>query len=208
MNARPIEMPIDEWKDCRRGETAWILGSGPSLDEMDPNIVGVNVFALNLTILMRYWRYSWWICRDGRCFGKWFGSDRDMGEDRRDVDTLFTDFAGFKRARSINITNRMLRQIVNTQQRFFTGDTVLVYALQVADYMGFSEIILAGIDLCDPGGSMYAKEIDWQHKGTISARPGRFRKMRREVQQVSTSINARVLTVSPHLEDIFEKARI
>ncbi len=68
----PIELEIQHWKDCYKGETAWILGSGPSLDELNPSKVrGAYSFALNLTILMEDYRQSWWVCRDGRCMMKW-----------------------------------------------------------------------------------------------------------------------------------------
>jgi len=204
------ESSILSWKNCRKGETAWILGSGPSLDELDPSQVGENRFALNLTILMDKYRSSWWVCRDGRCMKKWIGSNRHkaIGEDRRQVDLLFTDKIGNDRIRSLKVNRKMIREIVNSGEQFRTGETVLVYALQVADYMGFSDIILAGIDLCDPEGVAYAEEINWQHHFTIKARAPRYKRMRKEVSYLSTALNARVRTVSPHLQDIFEKVDI
>jgi len=202
----PISMGISGWKGCRKRETAWILGSGPSLDEFDRSRLNDNVFALNLTILMAGLGESWWVCRDGRCFHKWLGSARAgaMRVDRRSVHTLITDHAGTARVEELQIGRDMIRRVVNTEMRFFTGETVLLYALQLVEFFGFSEVILAGVDLCDPGGATYAKEIDWQAKGTLGARPTRFKRMRKEVSQLVTTMNARVLTTSPHL-DIFEK---
>ncbi len=202
----PIDLSISSWKGCREGETAWILGSGPSLDELDRSRLNENVFALNLTILMGGLGESWWVCRDGRCFQKWLGSARTgaIGADRRSVHTLITDHAGTKRVEELQIGRNMIRRVVDTEMRFFTGETVLLYALQLAEFLGFAEVILAGVDLCDPGGATYAKEIDWQAKGTLDARPARFRRMRKEVAQLVSTMNARVLTTSPHL-DIFEK---
>lgn len=204
------QLEIQSWKDCRKGETAWILGSGPSLDELDPNVVSPNRFALNLTILMEDWRDSWWVCRDGRCLQKWLGSvhRKCFGEDRREVETLITDAVGARRIEKLDIGYDKIRRVVNTRKRFFTGETILVFALQVADYIGFSDIVLAGVDLCDPGGVAYAKEIDWQSKFTLQARGRRYKRMRDEVLHLSTTLNARVRTVSPHLEDIFERADV
>jgi len=210
MRQEPIELELQPWRDARKGETAWILGSGPSLDELDPAKVGPNRFALNLTILMEDYRDSWWVCRDGRCMQKWNLSHQRacIGEDRRRAHTLFTDGVGAKRVKQMAFPRRKVQRVVNCQKRFFTGETVLVFALQVADYLGFKEIILAGVDLKDPGGVAYAKEIDWQSKFTVRARLHRYKRMRQEVAQLSTAMNARVLTTSPHLEGIFERVDV
>jgi len=201
---------IAVWKDAYKGETAWILGSGPSLDELPPEKVGPHRFALNLTILIEAYRDSWWICRDGRAMKKWLYSNRSscIGEDRRYADTLFTDHAGTRRVTELDIGPEKLRRIVCTGQRFYTGETILVLALQIADYMGFSEIVLAGVDLLDPGGVAYAKEINWQSTFTAAARPARYNRMRRDVARLSTAMNAKVWTVSPHLADIFEEIKL
>lgn len=203
---RPREERVELYRNNFKGVKGWIIGSGPSLEHFDSSVIDSPMFALNLSILMSDYNSAMWICRDGRAMRKWLKSpgEKDLGEDRRNVGNLFTDHAGFTRTKDVGITENLVNTVVNSRRRFHTGETILVYALQVLDYLGFKEIILAGVDLCQPDGRLYAKEIEWQDHATLSARPAGFKRMRKQVSDISETLNAEVYTASSHTSDLFK----
>ncbi len=203
---KPLQEEIETLKGGSCGLTAWILGSGPSLDDMvDEPGHNVDCFALNLTVLMRKWKRCSWISRDGRALKQCRDKIRKDGN-KQQINLLFTDFAGTIRAYDLGFKQDELFQVFDTRKLFYTTETVLVYALQVVDYLGYDEIILSGVDLCDPGGKTYAKEIDWKLKGHLGARFHRFKRQRVQVAEVISTMRAKVRTTSPGLDGVIEHA--
>jgi hypothetical protein len=136
-------------RDRHRGETCVILGNGPSIKELDlQQLDGVATFCLNRGYLL--WEGS------GRTPSFYVAvNDLVIEQFHSEIAVLPCPlFLPWRhRARFPGVSNATFFEI-RTDQRFITDATrgvapcatVTVAALQLAYYMGFSTVILLGID--------------------------------------------------------------
>lgn len=166
--------PFKEWqsilhglqlKDKHKGQRCFLIGNGPSLCAEDLELLkGEVTFAANRIFKIfkdTSWRPTYYFCIDYMVYGL----------DHEEINTIEADlrFVPLERSlaagriydeityynRVVNCTKIQNGQIqisdkydfsFDSEDRVYGGQTVLYDALQMAVYMGFSEIYLLGVD--------------------------------------------------------------
>jgi hypothetical protein len=145
------------------GQKCWLVGSGPSLDILNPSRLGrANIFALNaaITLFANVGRHknAYWLFRDRRVIRE--VAPRLKSWRRWRVITHLTayhslrDSAGFKRINSMAYTFN--------KDAFIHKRTVVEDALQILVILGFSEVYLLGIDHRIINNKPYAEALKWK----------------------------------------------
>lgn len=173
----------------------WIVGAGPSLDDIDVAAIPTLTLALNSAIFLPL-QNPWWIARDRRAVA-WAKSYLT----RRRVAVAVGSF-GMKL-----MFEELVREHVNTfildDQRLVTwGETQIVGALWVAIVLGFKDIILAGNDLQLTGGKRYADKIVPQSGRHLGRDRENFRTTRRYLKETIWPV--RIFNVGSTLKGIFK----
>ena len=153
-------------QDSMRGERVWIVGSGPSLDDVDlMRIRGEYIFALNAAYTLfrdaRTYGRAWWLWWDMRVYREVF--PRMIGEDKRQWPVLraILHKNGMENMRSYRGQSRTI--VYPREERFRPKRTVAETALLIADFLGFNDAYLVGIDgLVARGDQPYAKLLSWK----------------------------------------------
>jgi hypothetical protein len=133
------------------GKRCFIVGNGPSLKKTDFSLLENEItFATNRIYLafdQLKWRPTYYVC----------SNDLIIEQCARDIEELpMPKFIGWHNREMIHFTNDMtyLWTRCGLRSWFFTdltdgcweGNTVTMVAIQLAYYMGFSEVILVGVD--------------------------------------------------------------
>lgn len=164
---------MSKFKDRHKGERCFIMGNGPSLREMDlSKLKGETVFACNLIYLMfgqLEWRPTYYSCVDTRMLIERHEEIRKMLDAEPDIQAFFPtrleEHSGGRRKLPMRAFFGGLDRCAFFDERHPTQDdppfsmfsldidnwvaqpqTVSITLLQLAAYMGFSEIILIGCD--------------------------------------------------------------
>jgi len=141
---------LEAFKDCHHGQRAFIIGNGPSLQQTDlTHLRGEHTFGLNriyLTFPELGFSTTYYLSVNSlvieQCaedirrlpipkFLSWRSHPLIQSTD--DMMFLFTTYSGPKFA-------------TDARRRLWEGATVTYVALQLAFYMGFSPVILIGVD--------------------------------------------------------------
>lgn len=158
-----VESQLLKLKGAFEGDRCFIVGSGPSLDVFDlRKLQGEHVLALNSSItLFAKHKPLWWIFRDTRVV-------YEVEERWPKLDALRV-VAGEKastRFKNRIPVARMPRSTVLHAYRpeeFVHQRTIVEDAIQIAEYAGFAEAYLVGIDhALSKDGEPYAKALAWK----------------------------------------------
>lgn len=195
---------LGPWKGKLKGKKLWIVGSGPSLDDVDVGLLaGRHIFALNgaIQLFVDRKRYpdAWWLFWDLRAFNQiWPHIEEDWGVIRAIVHKR-----AMENTRHLRCSGRFIAYV---REAFPTQRTVIETALLIGDYMGYDEIYLAGVDFAAKIGQAYHKPLEWKpchfwdRKGD-PARCGSFRTMLKAIQEVLKKLKTPVFQTSPIFPD-------
>lgn len=165
--------PLAAWRNRHRGERCFVMGNGPSLNKMDlSRLAGETVFACNAAFLLFdrvVWRPTYYTCVDSRVIRDRAIDITQMLDSHPGITAFFPtvvhlhdgsgqEFAGrnvippgSNRHYFYEVGNRESHHV----ESMFSLDaddfvvqpyTVAITMLQLAVYMGFSEIYLIGCD--------------------------------------------------------------
>ena len=160
-----IEQRLKKYKDIHKGKRCFIIGNGPSLRMEDLNMLKDEItFAANSIYLMfdkTDWRPNNYLCGDSYAYR----ADYDLIENLDIPNKFISLSAAFKVGKlsdkvlyfktSSDKTNIINGKIEENKLYSFSYDitdginyesTVLYSAVQIAVYMGFTEIYLLGVD--------------------------------------------------------------
>jgi hypothetical protein len=156
---------IDALDGKHKGKRCWLIGSGPSLDEVKLGKIPKedHVYCLNASICLfadaKKWPNAWWIFRDRRIcqevgkrvstWGRW----KVITHQKAFQQLKDTRIARFK-----NVVAYLYELSGVTHQR-----TIVEDALQLIQFMGFKEVNLVGIDHCVVNNQPYAKNLMFKH---------------------------------------------
>lgn len=144
-------------RDKYKGERVFIIGNGPSLNKTDLNkLKHEYTFATNRFYLMYEkidWKPTFYTCVDRRVVCDIFSEINGLTGSTFFFDETFRGL--FREGRDVVYFNQRLRAGNDLEKTFsfdagtvvYNGNTVLFYAMQLAYFMGFSEIYLIGCDL-------------------------------------------------------------
>ena len=133
---------MKEFHNLHKGERCFIIGNGPSLNEVDMEVLkGETTFGTNRIYLKDNFVPSYYVCVNPLVYeqfkdeidaietSKFISMRCNCEDDVYKLDT-FTSWAGF----------------YSPEESMWEGSTVTFVAMQLAYYMGFSEVILVGVD--------------------------------------------------------------
>jgi hypothetical protein len=165
-----LRSPIYEFKNLHRGKRVFILASGPSLGGEDLSLLRHRlVMGLNRSCLV-YPGSHYQCVMDERLFTE-FGPE--LGRSRY----LFT-----LPGRPFGIPIKLLGGegfSDDLEKGLYSGYTISYFALQVAIYMGFSQIFYVGLDLKHKAGNTHFFGHDFHSKNHETTE---FPKMRRMLE--------------------------
>ncbi|EXU80417.1 hypothetical protein AX13_17495 [Comamonas aquatica DA1877] len=214
--------------NSKQGQTAYILGNGPSLDELDlPWLMQQDAFWCNAAFKLQErgieFRPRYYILSDGWAFQTW-RSDI-LGIDARtmllpqpvleEIQKSAPDSAAAQSALPYRIIDNVDDPLaafmfmdrknfsIDPTQGVHPGGSVVLIAIQMAFYMGFSRVLVGGVDLDYTGArsSFYAGQLDAQQLSTMNERTDRIRQSfltaRWHFEQHGRMLGK--ITPSPHL---------
>ena len=140
-----------------QGRRLFIVGSGPSLDDLDLSILdGQNVWALNASATLFADRPGlFWLFRDTRTVGQVLPRLKSWRQLR-----VLTTVRGFSDLECQ--TKRSRRAYIYDHQSVVHHRTVAEDALQLARRAGATDAVLVGVDCSAPAGVPYAKALMWK----------------------------------------------
>jgi len=139
---------IERYQNVHAGKRCFILGNGPSLNRTDLSLLkGEFTFGSNRIYLHPTFRPSYFVC----------ANDLVVQQCAKDIEALdMPKFIGWHNRDAIHFTRDMmfLHTRGGLRSWFFTdltegcweGSTVTMVSMQIAYYMGFSEVFLIGVD--------------------------------------------------------------
>ena len=139
---KQITSPIAHVENKMGGEDVWIVGSGPSLDDIDERkLQGKYIYALNWSykLFLDYEKYpdAWWLYCDKRAYYQ----VKDYLQNNKVQ--VIVEKRNMEQMRS-------LRQFVHwvwyPRNTFSQERSIAETALQMADFCGFDRAFLVGID--------------------------------------------------------------
>lgn len=126
-------------------ETAWILGSGPSLDDADLDaLAGQDVYAVNAAAVYAYnskcRAASWWCCNNNNAI-----------EQSADLVPAPWRMIVLERCRDVigRYADRVAEVVYYTKAENFPKHTTAESAIHTAAKLGYRTAVLVGVD-CDP----------------------------------------------------------
>ena len=153
---------IKEFYNCHEGQTCVVLGNGPSLNKVDFDLIGeVPTFGVNSIFLKTEetgFKTTYYVVEDNLVFQENIDKidnytdviklmPKEYSEQLKNNDGIYTfemnqGFYQKKNKKSYGIPK------FNTSltPEFYCGQSVTNINLQIAYYMGFSEVILVGMD--------------------------------------------------------------
>ncbi|MCB0309771.1 MAG: hypothetical protein KDD42_00970 [Bdellovibrionales bacterium] len=179
---------IGEFKNIHAGKRLFILASGPSLADLDlSRLSNKIVMGLNRSILI-YNDTHYHCCMDQRLF------DLYPAELKR-TRYLFT-----LEGRPWGIPLRLLGAegfSHDLEQGVYTGYTVSFFAIQLALFMGFSEIVFIGLDLAHREGQTHFFGKDFHSRNHEDTEFPKMKKMLIYAANQVASQNLRIYDCSP-----------
>lgn len=192
---------VRKLKDTHKQERCFLIGNGPSLCAADLELIK-NEFSFAANRIFEIfpeteWRPQCYLCVDSHVIRE----NREKIE-QLSVPEIFLELEGRKYGFSNHITylnnfcpyyvNRYKRTRVkfsdNPAHHVVAGETVIYTAIQLAVYMGFSEIYLLGVD------HSYSKRMDAKGNLTVDASVkdyfGDLQTRDYVIQNIETSTNA------------------
>ena len=178
---------IEKFKDIHKNKRCFIIATGPSLTIEDVEMLKDEItFSVNSCYQLfskTTWRPTYYMISDNRVYKR---IEADLKSIRNELNTVFCaedvewydDVIRFNTTIAYqNIPERgFVREIVEKRNRLFmstdpskyivSGHSVVYSAIQMAEYMGFSEIYLLGVDCNYSGAQQYSSLI----KGTPQKR--------------------------------------
>lgn len=153
---------IKKYKDKYKGKRCFIIGNGPSLKAEDlDKLVNEYCFAANKIYCIypqTKWRPTFYCAQDENFLRDISGDDIDLATNRCKVsifrlhsyhkiknkiprihNLLFVPITAAKKKNRLGFEN-------NAEKTLYDGSTVTYMSMQLATYMGFSEIYLLGMD--------------------------------------------------------------
>lgn len=160
-------MKIENYRLKFKGERLYILGNGPSLKELDLDLLeGKNVLAMNRIGLLfgkTKWRPKFYLCVTENYNKDGWREDIDKALDSSTHSFVWDELIGnnpelkgytsircFNNAIPFDIANRSCVQDLWSdcpQSGFNKFGSSMLVAFQLASYMGFAEVIIIGADL-------------------------------------------------------------
>lgn len=164
-------------KNIHKGERCFILGNGPSLDRVNSSLLDNEiVFGVNQIMDTRIFdeiKIKYWVCTDFGFFGttpddvkKFYKKIRKLTGITEECFVLIDFLQYIKKYQLDEVLsfNYMkdcmkydsldckmdLNQKIELDKFIFTGWSVVIYCIQIAIYMGFSEIYILGCDQTAP----------------------------------------------------------
>ena len=156
---------IRKFKDCHKGKRCFIIGNGPSLTPEDLDMIKDEFSIAANKIYNIYdrteWRPTYYICEDNESIIADIGESLDKLESREVFlswamhDKIHNKdnfhFCCFNPYYVVNLFNYSKTDISEDLSKYFGwACTVTFSAIQLAIYMGFSEIYLLGVDFSYP----------------------------------------------------------
>lgn len=135
---------IGVFQDSCKGMRVWIIGAGPTLDDVPiKTFEGEYVFALNAaaTLFKNFRKFpdAWWLWWDQRTYREVWPKLNDWQR----VQTIVHK-KGMEMLRAHRGSGRFLSY--GTGDQFKPKRTVAETALLIADFLGFDEAVLVGVD--------------------------------------------------------------
>ncbi len=191
MSAQPMTAltpGIESFRGLHRGKRVFILASGPSLRDHDLSPLRRRLtIGLNRSPLI--WPETHYHCTmDERLFD-------EHPEVLRAARYLFT-----LEGRPFGIPLRLLGAegfSLDLRQGIHSGYTVAYFALQVAVYMGFSDVIYLGLDLCHRDGQTHFFGSDFRSRDHESTEFPRMARMMVRGIGFAAALGVRVRNASP-----------
>lgn len=155
---------LRKYKDIHKGQRCFIVATGPSLTreqlELIKNEVTIGVNALCMKFDEMNWKTDYFVISDLKAYKKlrpvlhernmeFFCAHKSENDDESCI-FIPTDI---QNAYMINFNKKVFRK--NIELGCGSGNTVVIHAIQIAAYMGFSEIYLLGVDCNYSGKKMY-----------------------------------------------------
>lgn len=179
---------ITEFKGVHEGKRLFILASGPSINELDLSPLGRRlVMGLNRSVLV-YPETHYHCTMDHRLF-------TEFGDLLRKTRVLFT-----LEDRPWGIPIQLLGAegfSWDLEGGIYSGYTISYVALQIAVYMGFSEIFYLGLDLCHQEGKTHFFGSDYHSINHESTEFPRMNKMMLYGAKALEGSGVRVWNCSP-----------
>ena len=165
---------LDHVKDKYLGKRCFIVGNGPSLNEMDLNLMKDDYVFVSNSFYLKFGELEFipqfitledhLVAEDNQCeFLNLKGIDKYYPFDLRKI--LFKDenstYVNMHRATLHHSSSKFPLFSDNCSENIYWGGTVLYMSLQLAAHMGFSEVYLIGVDLS------YKIPNDTLLKGTV-----------------------------------------
>lgn len=152
-----------QFKDKFKGERCFVIGAGPSLRMEDLDVLAENneiCFASNkiyLAFEKTKWRPDFYMVCDFNVYRSCYDEIRKITEPTVFIENFYNDLEleelpGVYKVNSVHQKNEF-RFSEDIEKYVYSGLTVTYNMLQLAVYMGFSEIYLLGIDFSFSGMS-------------------------------------------------------
>ena len=152
---------IRHWENAHRGERVFIIGNGPSLNEIDlTKLQGESTIAVNGIFYASEkmgFDPTFYVVEDTSVMKENLDSIKEFKAGHKFFPTIYRDMHGEGENVSFFMMNRgfyeksspnycVPRFSTNAASSLFAGQSVTIINLQLAYYMGFSEVVLIGMD--------------------------------------------------------------
>ena len=169
------------FENKHKGERCFIIGTAPSLtvDDINKlnNEITISVNSIVNLFSKTNWRPTYYVISDPLAYEKLKKKLKDI-----DIDRIFYNcfniprfcrnaiplkcnsaFLTYRLTKVSKCRRKKIHFSNDAQKGFFEGQSVVYLAMQLAAYMGFSEIYLLGCD-CDYSKRYYAKGADYSRE--------------------------------------------
>lgn len=182
---------IEEFKNIHVGKRLFILASGPSLADLDlSKLQRRMVMGLNRSFLV-YPDTHYHCCMDHRLF------------DLYQVEMKKTRYLFTLQNRPFGIPMNLLGSegfSHDLKEGIYSGYTISYLALQVAVYMGFSEIFYLGLDLKHRAGNTHFFGKDFHSRNHEDTEFPKMKKMLTKGAEEVAKLGIRVYNCSPETD--------
>lgn len=160
MDSNYIKNGLQQFHNIHAGKRCFIIGNGPSLRSEDLDLLhrkgelcfGVN--SIHKVFEITDWRPDYYVMIDFQLFPNGDVTDENVGESEVFM-PVFYNLAGYHYPKGVHLfhqVNGMIKEegraafSSDITKQIYSGLNVVYNTLQIAAYMGFSEIYLLGVD--------------------------------------------------------------